>query len=207
LRLGASRATAAIAGLTALVSLAAMALAPRLTVGMAFIPARLSGLFELPVAVPALLTPLSSTLLHAGLLHLALNLVMLVWVGAQVERLLGARALILAYIIGAFAAAGAQWALDPHSLVPMIGASGAISTLFGIYALMFGQVKRITASPATNRAIHAAWLLAAWVVIQWMTAMLAGEQGMMLATPAHIGGFLVGLAMQRPLLLWRYRKA
>jgi len=34
-----------------------------------------------------------------------------------------------------------------------------------------------------------------------------GAQGTMLATPAHIGGFVVGLALQRPLLLWRYRHA
>ena len=50
-------------------------------------------------------------------------------------------------------------------------------------------------------------LTAAWIVIQWMTAVLAGTQGMMLATPAHIGGFLAGLVLQRPLLLWRYRRA
>ena len=39
-----------------------------------------------------------------------------------------------------------------------------------------------------------------------MIGWLAGEQGMLLATPAHIGGFLAGLLLQRPLLLWRYRR-
>jgi len=55
--------------------------------------------------------------------------------------------------------------------------------------------------------LHVAWLLAAWVVIQWMSGLLAGGQGMLLATPAHIGGFIAGLLLQRPLLLWRYRRA
>ena len=89
----------------------------------------------------------------------------------------------------------------------MIGASGAISALFGIYALMFGRPRQLTSSQRMNRTIHVVWLLVTWVVLQWMAGLLAGEQGMMLATPAHIGGFVAGLLIQRPLLLWRYRKA
>ena len=41
----------------------------------------------------------------------------------------------------------------------------------------------------------------------WLTGVLAGAQGVLLATPAHIGGFIAGLLLQRPLLLWKYRKA
>ena len=89
----------------------------------------------------------------------------------------------------------------------MIGASGAISALFGLYALFFGTPRQVTRSQKLNRWIHAVWVLAAWVVLQWMAGMLAGGQGVMLATPAHIGGFVAGLLLQRPLLMWRYRKA
>ena len=60
---------------------------------------------------------------------------------------------------------------------------------------------------AANRALNTLWLLAAWVVLQLMSGYLAGGQGYLLATPAHIGGFLAGLLLERPLLLWRYRKA
>ena len=59
-----------------------------------FIPARFSGFVDLSGAMPALLTPLSSTLVHGGLLHLAFNLLMLVWCGSAVERLLGRGALL-----------------------------------------------------------------------------------------------------------------
>jgi len=89
----------------------------------------------------------------------------------------------------------------------MIGASGAISGIIGAFALSFGQQKRIVASRSLNRMLNALWLLAAWVVLQIMTGMLAGMQGLLLATPAHVGGFLSGLLLQRPLLMWRYRKA
>ena len=96
---------------------------------------------------------------------------------------------------------------EPNSEIPMVGASGAISALFGLYALFFGRPRQFTSDMRLNRWLHVAWLLAAWVVLQWMSAYLAGGQGVMLATPAHIGGFIAGLLMQRPLLMWRYRRA
>ena len=71
----------------------------------------------------------------------------------------------------------------------------------------FGRARRITSSPTINRWINAVWLLVAWVVLQVMMGWLAGGQGYLLATPAHVGGFAAGLLLQRPLLLWRYRKA
>jgi len=91
--------------------------------------------------------------------------------------------------------------------VPMVGASGAISAVIGAFALSFGRAKRVTSSPALNRWINALWLMVAWVVLQLMMGWLAGGQGYLLATPAHVGGFAAGLLLQRPLLLWRYRKA
>ena len=174
---------------------------------MGFIPARVSGLLDVSPAVPAVLTPLSATLVHGGFLHLVFNLLMLVWCGTAVERVLGRGALLLLYCVGAYAAAAAQWLADPASMVPVIGASGAISAVIGAFALSFGEAKRISRSPWLNRLLHAAWLLAAWVVLQMMVGWLAGGQGLLLATPAHVGGFLAGLLLQRPLLLWRFRGA
>jgi membrane associated rhomboid family serine protease len=193
--------TVAISGLAILFGLDnAVALA-------GFIPARLSGLVQLPGAVPAFLTPWTSAFVHGGWLHLIINMLMLGIAGSQVERIIGKTGLVAAYLVGAGVAAGAQFAVDPSSMVPMVGASGAISALFGIYALFFGQPKQVTRNQKLNRAIHVVWLMAAWVVIQWMSEILAGGQGYLLATPAHIGGFLAGLLLAKPLLLWRYRGA
>jgi membrane associated rhomboid family serine protease len=172
-----------------------------------FIPARLTGHLTLPGALPALLTPLSAALLHGGWIHLLINMLVLVFVGTQVERVIGAAGLVFAYLVGAIVSAAAQLAVEPASTVPLVGASGAISALFGLYALFFGRPKQVTKNPKINRWIHAAWLLATWVVVQWMAGKLAGGQGVLLATPAHIGGFIAGMLLQRPLLLWRYRKA
>ena len=150
-----------------------------------FIPARISGVVDLTGALPAWITPFSSALVHGGWLHLGVNMLMLVFAGSMVERII----------------------VDPGSPVPMVGASGAISALFGLYALFFGQPKQVTRNQKLNRWIHVLWLLVAWVALQWMAGYLAGGEGVMLATPAHIGGFIAGLLLQRPLLLWRYRKA
>lgn len=172
-----------------------------------FIPARLSGLIDLPGALPAWITPLSSALIHGGWVHLGVNMLMLVFAGSMVERIIGGSGLLLAYVVGGLVAALAQFLFDPASPIPMIGASGAISALFGLYALFFGQPRQFTSNMRVNRWIHVLWLMVTWVALQWMAGYLAGGQGVMLATPAHIGGFIAGILLQRPLLLWKYRKA
>jgi len=203
-----SPATAAIAIVTALVSVLFI-LGGQLDEAayrFGFIAGRVGGM-TIDGAMPVWLTPFSATLIHGGWLHLGLNLLMLVYAGSQVERVLGGANVLFAYLVGALVAAAAQWLADPAAFQPMIGASGAISAIFGIYALMAARPKAVTGSPQLNRAIHVAWLLAAWVAIQWMNGTLSAGQGVTLATAAHIGGFVAGLALQRPLLLWRYRRA
>ena len=174
---------------------------------LGFIPLRVTVPTVSIVAVPAFITPLTATLVHSGLVHLGFNLLMLVWCGSQVERVLGATGVIVLYLVGAYAAAAAQWGVDPTASVPMVGASGAISAVMGAFALSFGRAKAFTSNLRVNRWINVFWLLIAWVVLQMMMAWLAGGQGYLLATPAHVGGFAAGLLLQRPLLLWRYRKA
>ena len=202
-------ATVAISLLTALAWLGAAIIASpdAAALSMGFIPARLSGA-EVPwAAAPAVLTPLTATLVHSGLVHLGFNLLIFVWCGMQVERVLGATGLTVLYVAGAYAAALAQWLADPMGVVPMVGASGAVSAVIGAFSLSFGRPQRFTRSARLNRWINAAWLMAAWIVMQVMIGWLAGVQGVLLATAAHIGGFLAGLLLQRPLLLWKYRKA
>ena len=206
-------ATAAIAVITAAISAVLIAVGglPEAALRFGFIPARVgaSAMTQIMLdgALPLWVTPWSATLVHGGWTHLILNLIMLLWAGSQVERVIGAANTGFAYLVGALVAAAAQWLAEPNAFTPMVGASGAISAIFGIYALMGARPKPVTGSARVNRAIHVAWLLAAWVVIQWMNGLLSQGQGIMLATPAHIGGFIAGLAMQRPLLLWHYRRA
>lgn len=174
---------------------------------LGFIPLRLTAPAAVLPAAPVFLTPLTATLVHSGLVHLGFNLLILVWCGTQVERIIGAGGLVLLYVVGAFAAAAAQWGVNPHGAVPMIGASGAISAVMGAFALSYGRAKPFTNNLAVNRWINVAWLMGAWVVLQVMMGWLGNQQGYLLATPAHVGGFAAGLLLQRPLLLWRYRNA
>lgn len=202
-------ATTIIAAVTALFSLGILLLGKvNLAASlMGFLPARLTGDFTLSPAIPALLTPLTATTVHGSLLHLATNLLVLVWCGRAVERVIGAGPTAVLYLVGAYVAAAAQYLVDPHSLVPMIGASGAISAFVGAFALTYGRPKQLVNAQWLNRALNIVWLLAAWVILQLMMAYLLGQQGLMLATPAHVGGFFAGVALHRPLLMWRYRNA
>ena len=179
----------------------------RVAYALGFIPLRLTTTIPGFAAAPAFLTPLTATLVHSGLVHLGFNLLMLVWCGVQVERVLGATGLVILYLLGAYAAAGAQWAVDPMGATPVIGASGAISAVMGAFALSFGRARPFTCNLRINRWINVVWLLVAWIALQMMMGWLAGGQGYLLATPAHVGGFAAGLLLQRPLLLWRYRSA
>jgi membrane associated rhomboid family serine protease len=204
-------ATAGLTGLTVLVSGLILATG-RLSwsaIAGGFIPARMTGAL-LPVdfgwAVPAWLTPLSATLLHGGIAHLALNLVMLVYCGMAVERALGAGATLLLYGIGGYAAAAGQWAFGPESVAPMIGASGAISAIVAAYALLYGERRARSVAGVPAGLVHALWLGAAWIGIQLLVG-VAGLGGMAIAVGAHIGGFIAGLILTRPLLAWRYRAA
>lgn len=202
-------ATNAFTALTALAFAIAfiLGLNEQAALALGFLPGRLSGIAVPWWALPAILTPLSATLVHSGPVHLGFNLLVFVWCGAAVERVLGKTGLIILYLVGAYAAALTQWATDPSAMVPMVGASGAISAVIGAFALSFGRARMITRSPVANRWINALWLMVAWVVLQIMMGWLAGAQGFLLATPAHVGGFAAGLLLQRPLLLWRYRQA
>lgn len=178
-------------------------------IGAGFIPARMMGA-ELPpevaFVVPAWLTPLSATLVHASWVHLGFNLLMLVYCGREAEKALGWRGIAVLYVVGAFAAAFGQWALAPYAVEPMIGASGAISAVLAAYALLFGQRRASAIGPIPAKVVHVVWLAAAWIGVQVLFG-IAGLGGMRIAVGAHIGGFIAGLVLAKPLLLWRFRKA
>ncbi len=173
-----------------------------------FVAARFVGVQWLPFAMPAILTPLTATLVHANVLHVAFNMLMLGFCGRFVEAALGPRGLLLLYGLGAYGAALAQFLAGPSSPVPMIGASGAVSAVVGAYALLYGKQRTQGWGPIPARALHVLWLAAAWIGLQLLVglATLPGVSGTV-AVAAHIGGFLAGLALARPLLLWRYRAA
>lgn len=180
-----------------------------------FVPARamdsaLFGDLGLPIAaLPFWLTPLSATLIHGGWLHIGMNMLMLLFCGRYVEHVLGPRLLLCLYGIGAYAAAGMEWIFTPDSIQPMVGASGAISALLGTYALLYSNQRVRALGPLSANVVRVLWLAAGWIAIQLMlgVATSGGLSGIgEIAIGAHIGGFLAGLVLTRPMLHWRFRK-
>lgn len=176
-----------------------------------FIPAPIGapGLLGGMAVVPVWLTPLSSTFLHAGWMHIGFNMLMLLFCGRQVEHVLGWSGTLILYGVGAYAACFAQWAVDPASTNAMVGANGAISAIIATYSLLYSQQQVRRIGPFSASLVRALWLAAAWIAIQLMigVATAGGGGGVgQIAVAAHIGGFLAGLALTRPLLRWRFRK-
>jgi membrane associated rhomboid family serine protease len=204
--------TIAIAVVTAVVS-AILTLAANenwAAVVAGFMPVRWSAEVAIPPdlwVMPALLTPLSAALIHAGFIHLGFNMLMLWVCGSASERALGGRGVVVLYLVGAYAAAVAQWAVEPMSEVPMIGASGAVSAVVGAYSLLYGRPRAKAIGPLSARTVHVLWLAAAWTILNVLIGFLSAQAGMPIAAAAHIGGFVVGLALARPLLAWRWTNA
>ncbi|CAM3218978.1 Rhomboid family intramembrane serine protease [Sphingomonas antarctica] len=169
---------------------------------LGFIPVRQS--INAAFVIPYWLTPLTATVAHGGLVHLAFNMVLFVYCGRILEATLGWGPMLILYVAGAYGAATGQYFAGPASDVPMIGASGAISAVLAVYALLFGrnEVKRI--GPIPSHWVRALWLAAAWIGMQALIAVATLKTGFGVATAAHVGGFLAGLALARPLLSWRY---
>lgn len=197
------------------IALALVVLLPGLyapvTVAGALIPARFTlgdGVFgNVGYLLPVWLTPVSSAFLHGGLLHVSLNMLMLLMVGSNLERVLGSKGYALLYAAGIAGAAIAEIAASPQSTVPVVGASGAISALFAAHMQLFPRNRPRDVGFVPGRVVHAGQLMLAWVAFNLMLWFVGPSIGLGIAIWAHIGGFAAGLALTWPLLNWRYRDA
>ena len=202
-----ARLTLILAGVTALAWMvtAVLQAGDAMALWGGFIPERINGAAD--GGAPVWLTPLTATLVHAGLIHLVFNLLILLVCGRAIEPIVGSAGLLILYVVGAYAAAAGQYFLHIQEAAPMVGASGAISAVLGAYALLFGRNRVKIANPRLAELIHALWLGAAWVFLQLLTGITFETIGARLAVGAHIGGFFAGMLLARPLLLFRYRNA
>ncbi|RYG36132.1 rhomboid family intramembrane serine protease [bacterium] len=132
----------------------------------------------------------TSMFLHGGLMHLLGNLLYLFVFGTAVEEALGTTRYVLYYLAWGFVAAAAQIWVDPRSLVPVLGASGAIGGVLGAYLLLFPSSRiQIVIPPLffLSFEVYAWILLGLWFLYQ----VFFPQQGV--ANWAHIGGFLAGM--------------
>jgi len=192
------------------VTIGGSAFGEMLTLRAALIPARLSGAVAgVPGSVPALLTLVTSLFLHAGWLHLTLNLVFLAWVGKYCEWALGRWRFAALYLLAGLAGGILQYLVAPTSVMPVVGASGAIAGVFGAYAVLFAgsqlEARTVFGVQVSAETLTAAWYAAAWIGLQLLTSVAfnsgpigGGLLGQGIAIWAHIGGFVTGLLFAQP---------
>lgn len=144
---------------------------------------------------------LSSMFLHGSLLHILSNLWFLHIFGDNVEDRMGHIPYLIFYILSGFAAALAQYMVSADSIIPMVGASGAISGVSGAYFLLFrnSAIEAIVPTFGFWRTVQLpVWFfLGYWFLIQLLSGFgsLAGPDEGGVAFFAHIGGFVFGYIM------------
>lgn len=142
---------------------------------------------------------LTHMFLHGGWMHLIGNMLFLFIFGDNVEDEMGHGGFLLFYILSGFAAAGLQYAAEPLSQAPMVGASGAIAGVMGAYLLLFPRAKvdvlfifviffRIWPIPA--------WIvLGIWFGLQVLSGATVPSDTSGVAHWAHAGGFVAGVVL------------
>jgi membrane associated rhomboid family serine protease len=160
-----------------------------------------AGLHCVLSAAPHWSTVLTSMFMHGGWIHLLGNMWFLWIFGNNIEDSMGHARFAVFYLVCGVIAALTQVLVDPHSAVPMVGASGAISGVMGAYVLLFPRVRVHTlvwlGFFVTTVTLPAYLMLGYWFVYQ----VLLGTVGVLAQVEggtafwAHIGGFLAGMAL------------
>jgi membrane associated rhomboid family serine protease len=151
------------------------------------------------------LTIFTSMFLHGGILHLAGNMLFLWVFGNNIEDSMGRIVFIPFYLLAGIVAVYAQALLDTGATIPTVGASGAVAGVLGAYALLHPRARVLTLIFiiffVTLVEIPAMIMLGIWFILQFLPAVgqlalpdVTGQGGGV-AYFAHVGGFLVGLAL------------
>jgi len=146
-----------------------------------------------------LYTLLTCMFLHGGWMHLAGNMLFLWVFGDNLEDYLGHVGMLVFYLICGLGASAAQIAIEPYSMIPNVGASGAIAGLMGGYLLLFpkARIDVLFIIIIIIKVIPlSAWIvLGAWIGLQVVMGIAGlGVGGGGVAYFAHIGGFVAGIA-------------
>ena len=159
---------------------------------LSFVPARYFG--AAPLGFAGILSPLTYMFIHAGWLHLSINVITLVAFGAGLEKAIGGRKMLLFYFATGLCGAALHALVYPLSEDPVVGASGAISGLFGGVVMMMYEAGMM--GKGYEKLLP--------VIFLWIGASaFFGFFGMPginnpIAWTVHIGGFISGLLLYKP---------
>ncbi len=149
-----------------------------------------------PGPTPIYLTLLSSMFMHASWLHIGGNMLYLWIFGDNIEDRVGSVKFLLFYVLCGLAADAADIVFKPDSIIPSLGASGAIAGVLGAYLVLFPKrkVKVLVARRVVD--MPAFIVLGLWIVLQVVSQIsIVGGQTGGVAYMAHIGGFVAGVAL------------
>ncbi len=165
---------------------------------------------DLPNQVPSVFT---SMFMHGGWYHLLSNMWFLHLFGDNIEDTLGHVRYVAFYLICGIAAAAAQIAIDPGSMIPMVGASGAIGGVVGGYLMLYPRAPILSVNmvPLLWLFFGTMLVVPAWVIgglflgqnllLAFQNAAGFGSKG--IAFSAHLGGFFAGLVLVRLMAVGR----
>jgi membrane associated rhomboid family serine protease len=146
-------------------------------------------------------TIFTSMFLHGSWMHLIGNMLYLWIFGINVEDAIGHFRFIVFYLLCGLGAAAAQVLVSPDSIVPVVGASGAVSGVLGAYLLLFPRARVLVLVPIWFflRFIYVpAWLmLVVWFGVQLLSGLVVTGINLHggVAFWAHVGGFVAGMAL------------
>ena len=142
---------------------------------------------------------LTSMFLHGSWMHLLGNMWFFWLFGNNIEDSMGRGRFVVFYLLCGLFAAFAQVIPNPTSIVPMVGASGAISGIMGAYLVLYPRVRVFTLVPLgfflTTIALPAWLMLVYWMVLQFFGGLQSIGAAGGVAFWAHIGGFVAGMAL------------
>jgi membrane associated rhomboid family serine protease len=154
---------------------------------------------QYPGPSPIYLTLITAMFMHAGFFHLFGNLLYLWIFGDNVEHRFGALPFIGLYLLSGLVATIVQVLLDPSSVIPNLGASGAVSGVLGAYLVLFPKNRVHAIFFFFIISIPAVIAIGLWIVFQLVAgwgALTAGDQALGgVAYGAHVGGFFAGMIL------------
>lgn len=185
------------------------------------VPAVLFDLKALPpevALVSAEATLVTSLFLHGGWLHLAGNMLYLWIFGNNVEDAVGHGRFVFFYLVCGMVAALSQALPTPEGVIPIIGASGAISGILGAYLLLYPRARVLVVIPfgfyLHPMALPAGVVIGLWFALQVVNSLAASGQEGGVAWLAHVGGFVAGVLLilvpgvrRRGVRLWQPGRA
>ncbi|MCL6629848.1 MAG: rhomboid family intramembrane serine protease [Armatimonadetes bacterium] len=149
--------------------------------------------------IPLWMTIFTSMFMHANILHIGGNMLYLWIFGNNIEDVLGHFKFLMFYLLSGVGAAVLHIITAPMSIVPTVGASGAIAGVLGAYFYLFPRAKIISLVfffyYVELVALPASLVLGLWIAIQVVSSLIAPSEGGGIAYTAHVGGFLTGLLL------------